>query len=73
MNIMLLNDTVHTKDILWVSAVTLRVFVFSVTMSVLCECQVPQWEYYVSVRGQVETLYVCHWPEWGYFCEFLVS
>ena len=54
MNIMLIpKDTENTKDILEVSAVTLRVLVSSVTMSVLCECQVPQWRYYVSVGGKV--------------------
>ena len=54
MNIMLiLKDTVHTKDIMWVSAVTLKVLVSSVTVSVLCECQVSQWGYYVNVSGQV--------------------
>ena len=50
---LILKDTVHTKDIMWVLAVTLRVLVSSVTVSVLCECQVPGWGYYVSVRGQV--------------------
>ena len=54
MKIMLiLKNTLHTKDIMWVSAVTLMVLVFSVTVSVLCECHSPQWGYYVNVKGQV--------------------
>ena len=54
MNIMLiLKDTVHIKDIMWVSEVTLRVLMSSDPVSVLCECHVPRWGYYVSVRSQV--------------------
>ena len=50
---LILKDTVHTKDIMWFSGVTLMVLESSATVSVLCECQFPQWGYYVSVRGQM--------------------
>ena len=49
---LILKDTVHIKDIMWMSAVTLRVLVSSVTVSVLCEYHDLQWGYYVSFRGQ---------------------
>ena len=68
MNIMLiLKDTVRTKDIMWVSEVTLRILVSSVTVSVLCVMfhgedimlvSEVKCKHYMSVRGQSEGIYV---------------